>query len=135
MSTSLTNTSVLIVEDNPDTCDLLRTVLEQSGATVAVAQSTDEAIQTFRRSPAHVVITDIRLGDSDGYAFLEAIRKCNTEYKGFTPVIALTGYASPEDEERAIAAGFYAYLRKPFVCQEIVGAVAAALWGAVGRAA
>src|SRR5215470_11293036 len=120
MSTSLTNTRVLIVDDNSETCDLLRTVLEQSGASVVVARSVDRAVHTFRRCPPHVVIVDIRLGDSDGYAFLEAIRKCNTEYKGFTPVIALTGYASPEDEERAIAAGFYAYLRKPFIPQEVV---------------
>jgi CheY-like chemotaxis protein len=135
MSISLRNTSVLIVDDNPDTCDLLRTMLELSGASVFVARSIDDAVHTFRHRPAHVVITDIRLGDSDGYAFLEAIRKCNTEYKGFTPVIALTGYASPEDEERAIAAGFYAYIRKPFVAHEIVNAVAGALWGAVDRAA
>jgi CheY-like chemotaxis protein len=123
MSTSLGNTTVLVVDDNPDTCDLLRTVLQQLGATVAVTGSVQDAVRAFRHCPAHAVITDIRLRDSDGYELLEAIRQCNAEYKGYTPVIALTAYASPEDEERAMAAGFYAYLRKPFDPQDVVVAV------------
>src|SRR5438105_15294114 len=99
MTCSLKNKNILIVDDSTDTCNLLREVLEQSGASVTAAQSVDCAVQAFRRSPAHAVITDIRLVESDGYALLEAIRKCNVEYKGFTPVIGLTGYASPEDQE------------------------------------
>src|SRR5207249_8914295 len=105
------------------------------GASVTAAQSVDCAVQAFRRSPAHAVITDIRLVESDGYALLEAIRKCNVEYKGFTPVIALTGYASPEDQERALAAGFDAYLPKPFNPDEVVTAVTKALWGTADAAA
>lgn len=135
MSDLLRNTNVLIVDDNNDNRDLLRTVLEQTGASVTVAPSVDAAVQTFRRHPVHVVITDIRLGESDGYELLQAIRKCNAEYRGFTPVIALTGYASPEDEDRAMAAGFYAYISKPFDPQEVVTTVRDALWSATDRAA
>src|SRR5262249_19702933 len=129
------NTSVLIVEDNVESRDLLRMILEQAGAAVSIAQSADSAIEAFRRRPAHVVVTDIRLGTSDGYELLEAIRKCNAEYRGFTPVIALTGYASPEDEERAMAAGFYAYLRKPFDPHDVVRAISSALWTMIDLAA
>ena len=135
MSALLKNTKVLIVDDNADTCDLLRVVLEQSGASVAVAQTVDGALHVFRRNPAHAIITDIRLGNSDGYALLEAIRKCNIEYKGFTPVVALTGYASPEDEERAQVAGFDAYLRKPFDPDLVVNAISKALKGRTDLAA
>ncbi len=135
MSTSLRNTNVLIVDDDPDTCNLLLAVLKQSGASVTMAQSVDGAVQAFRRCPAHAVITDIRIGDSDGYALLEAIRRCNLEYKGFTPVIAVTGYASPEDQQRAIAAGFNAYLPKPFDPGDVVTAITRTLWGTVDLAA
>src|SRR5262245_7426531 len=94
MAISLINTKVLVVDDDPDIRDLLREVLEQSGASVVVADCVGDAIRLFRRSPAHAVVTDIRLGMSDGYSLLEAIRKCNAEYKGITPVVALTAYAS-----------------------------------------
>ena len=120
MPASLRNKRILIVDDNLDTLDVLRIVLEESGASVVAMQSVDSAIQDFRQFPAHAVITDIRLGDSDGYELLGAIRSCNEEYRGFTPVVALTGYASPEDEARARTAGFDAYLRKPFDPHEIV---------------
>jgi CheY-like chemotaxis protein len=135
MSASLRNTNVLIVDDNPDTCDLFRTVLEQYGASVVVAQSVADAVQAFRRCPAHAVITDIRLGDSDGYELLDAIRKCNAEYRGITPVVALTGYASPEDEARAITTGFDAYLCKPCDPHVVVDALIKALWGSLDLAA
>src|SRR5207249_9802509 len=98
MSASLENTTVLVVDDNSDICDLLRTVLEARGASVVVAHSVDGALEVFRRSPPHVVVADIRLRNSDGYALIEAIRHYNVEYKGFTPVIAVTAFASLEHE-------------------------------------
>jgi CheY-like chemotaxis protein len=121
--TQLGNVKILVVDDDCDTRNLLREILEQSGGSVTTAASVDEAIRAFRRSPAHVVVTDIRVGTSDGYSLIQAIRKLNAEYKGHTPVIAVTGYASPEDEDRARVAGFNAYLRKPLSGLEIVQAI------------
>ena len=135
MNVSLTNTRVLVVDDNADIRNLLRGVLEQYGAAVVVAHSVDGAIEEFRRCPAHAVITDIRLGSCDGFELLDEIRKCNLEYKGFTPVVALTGYASAEDEQRAIAAGFDAYLGKPVEADNIVDVVIRALNGSMDLAA
>jgi CheY-like chemotaxis protein len=122
MST-LTNTTVLLVDDNLDSCELLRIVFEQSGASVITAQTVDSALDAFRRCPAHAIIADIRIGTSDGYELLKAIRKTNAEYKGFTPVIAVTGFASPEDKERALSAGFDAYFSKPFDPELLVDAI------------
>jgi CheY-like chemotaxis protein len=133
--TSLRNRKVLIVDDNPDTCELLRAVLEQSGASVVVTDSVAHALWEFRRSPAHAVVTDIRLGEADGYELLKAIRKWNAEYRGVTPVVALTGYASPEDEARAFAAGFTAYFYKPCNPMDVVDAVGSALRGPADLAA
>ncbi len=124
---TLTNITVLLVDDNIDSCELLRLVFEESGASVITAQNVDTALEAFRRCPAHAVISDIRIGISDGYELLKAIRKTNAEYKGFTPVIAVTGFASPEDEERAIAAGFNGYFSKPFNPADLVAAVSEVL--------
>ena len=120
---TLTNTTILLVDDNLDSCDLLRFVFEEAGASVVTAQSVNAALEAFRRCPAHAVITDIRIGNSDGYELLKAIRDTNVEYKAFTPVIAVTGFASPEDKDRAMAAGFSGYFAKPFNPADVVDAV------------
>jgi CheY-like chemotaxis protein len=134
MST-LNNMTVLLVDDNVDSCDLLRFVFEDAGASVVTAQSVDSALDAFRRCPAHAVVADIRIGIADGYDLLKAIRDTNAEYKGFTPVIAVTGFASQEDKDRAIAAGFSGYFAKPFNPTEVVEAVGELLSHPQNRAA
>lgn len=117
---ALTNKAILIVDDDADTRELMRLVLEGAGAKVVTAESVEEALKTYRTSPPHGVVTDIRLGSSDGYALITAIRKNDAEYRGFTTVIAVTGFGSPEDKMRALAAGFNAYITKPFEIEEVV---------------
>jgi CheY-like chemotaxis protein len=135
MSELLKNVSVLVVEDDPDICDLLQTILQGSGAEVTVTHSVDAAITAHRHRPAHVLVSDIRLGSSDGFALIAAVREHNKEYRGVTPAIALTAYSSPGDEERARHAGFNAYIRKPFDPSDITKTIAALLRGPVDTAA
>jgi CheY-like chemotaxis protein len=135
MRTLLENISILLVDDDPNTRDLLRFALEQSGASVVTADSVRPALEAFRRCPPHAVISDIRLANSDGYELLKAIQELNVEYRGSTPVIAVTGFASPEDEQRAIAAGFKAYIPKPFDPVDVVNVVAIILSGPADQAA
>jgi CheY-like chemotaxis protein len=115
----------ILVFDNaaPDTRELLRSMLKESGASVVVAQSVDAALEMYRQHPPHVLVADITLGYSNGYGLIQEIREHNIEYRGFTAAIAITASASPEDEERAIAAGFNAYLAKPFTQVDIVNTV------------
>ena len=124
MNSLLNNKRILVVDDDADTCEALRLALEEAGASVIVAHSLDGAFETYRQSPPHAVIADIRLGRSDGYALIKAIRKTDSEYRGFTPIIAMTSFASPEDQARAMAAGFNAFVAKPFDSQSVVAAVA-----------
>src|SRR5262249_13195776 len=135
MSGSLENNIILIVDDDVDTCELLRTVFEHAGACVLTVHSMGAALTIFRHSPPHAVVADIRLADSDGYALIKGIRDINVEYKGFTPVVAITGYASPEDQMRAKSAGFSAYFTKPFDPADIVDAMRSVLAGRTDRAA
>jgi CheY-like chemotaxis protein len=120
MSTLLSNTTVLVVDDDEDTLELLRTVLEDVGAKVVTAQSAEAALALYRLAPPDIIVSDMRLGSSDGYAFIGTIREYNREYRGFTPAIALTGFAYPGDEARAMAAGFDAYIHKPFNPENLV---------------
>ena len=113
MNDQLKDITILVIDDDHDTLELLQTILEGYGATVVTADSVESALPAWRHAPPHLVLTDMRLGSSDGFALLEAIRNYNNEYRGFTPAIALTGYWPAGDEARAITAGFNAYLRKP----------------------
>jgi len=85
--------------------------------------SEEAALASYRLHPPDIILSDIRLGSSDGYALIAAIREYNREYRGFTPAIALTGFQYPGDEERAIAAGFDAYIHKPFNSQHVIGTI------------
>lgn len=127
MGRALENNTILVVDDDVDTCELLRAVFEHAGACVLTVHSIDAALTTFRLSPPHAVVADIRLADSDAYALIKAIRSINVEYKGFTPVVAITGYASPEEQKRAKSAGFSGYFTKPFDPADIVDAMTSVL--------
>src|SRR5215831_7872139 len=120
MSTGLRNTRILVVDDDADTRNLLQVVLQQAGAEVVPAESVDAAVEVFRHAPPHIVVSDIRLRSSDGFELMKAIRENNKEYRGYTPAVAVTGFSSPGDKERALAAGFNAYVVKPFDPEEIV---------------
>jgi CheY-like chemotaxis protein len=131
----LSNVSVLVVDDDQDTRDLLREVLERSGATVVTKDSIESAIHEFRTNPSHAIVADIRIGQSDGYTLLKAVRAINDEYRGNTAVIAVTGYASEDDRKRALSSGFSAYLPKPFDPDDVVDAVARSLASLLDMAA
>lgn len=135
MSDLLEDISILVVEDDLDTCDLIQTVLQNEGANVVVANTVDGAIKKQQQCPAHVLVSDIRLGSSDGFALIAAIRRHDKQYRGFTPAIALTGYTSPGDEERARSAGFNAYILKPFEPSGLVNTIAELLRKAAEPAA
>lgn len=123
MSNLLQNVTILVVEDDEDTCELLRTILAAEGADVVTASSVDQALLSCRSHPPHLIVSDIRLGSSDGFAFIETVREYNREYRGFTPAIALTGFTAPGDEERALASGFNAYIHKPFEPEHLINTI------------
>jgi two-component system, OmpR family, response regulator len=116
----LKDKTILVVADDAESRDLLRVLLEKAGATVVATESVDAAFETYRQTPPHAVVSDIRLGVSDGYALIKEIRETDLEYRGSTVVVAVTESASPEEQKRAFAAGFDAYIAKPFHPDEIV---------------
>ncbi len=103
--------SVLIVEDNTDSADVLRMALELSGHRVRTAASGKQALDETRAQPPDVALVDIGLPDIDGYEVGRALR---TQPGGdHVYLVALTGHGAPADRERARKAGFDSYLVKP----------------------
>ena len=105
-SVSLGSMRILLVEDEPDTRDFLRQLLEGHGAVVETAASAHEALDAFRRQPPDVLISDIGLPEVDGYDLMDQIRRSGLPEGRSIPAIALTAYARAEDRTRALNAGF-----------------------------
>jgi signal transduction histidine kinase/CheY-like chemotaxis protein len=124
----LDSIGVLLVDDDAETREMVRTVLEGAGANVQAAASADEARAVMSSWSPGVVISDIAMPDETGYAFVQKLRTSNIH----VPAIALTAYGRRGDAEEAIAAGFQAYLAKPVRPSDLVNAVASLAENAKG---
>ena len=102
---------VLVIEDNLDAADSLRDVLAFGEHEIEVAYNGPDGIAKARKFRPEVVLCDIGLPGMDGYDVARAFR-ADAALKGAF-LVALTGYALPEDLERARAAGFARHLAKP----------------------
>jgi CheY-like chemotaxis protein len=108
---SLEGLDVLIVEDSSDTLDLLSMIFSREGATVTTAASASEALQNAVIKRPNIIVSDIGMPDTDGYQLLEQLRLLPG--LNDVPAIAVSGYASEEDRERALAVGYLALVPKP----------------------
>ena len=111
----------MIVEDQPDTLEMLATHFQTRGYETLPCSSAAEAIQLADREPFDILISDIAMPDMDGMQLISILR----QKKGLEgiPAIALTGYASEKDAETAIAAGFNTHLAKPIEPARLSAAV------------
>ena len=119
---NLTGLRVLVVDDEPDTLDLLRRVLGDSQAQVAAAPSVEAALATLGAFNPHVLISDVSMPGRDGYELIRVVR--STTGPEDLPAAALTAYSRPEDAARAKEAGFQMHLSKPVEPYELVKVVA-----------
>ena len=104
--------SVLVIEDMDDTRAATAAMLEELGATVTLAGDGEEGVRQFQASPPDVVVCDLRMPALDGFEVLARLR--TTAPGRQVPVIACSGLVTAEDEHKVRAAGFAAYLGKPF---------------------
>jgi PAS domain S-box-containing protein len=102
---------VLIVEDNADALESLRLQMELWGNEVIAARSAEEALLVAVASRPQIVLCDIGLPGMDGYRLVGLLRKALADM----PVVfaAVTGYATGDDQQRALSAGFDSFLVKP----------------------
>jgi DNA-binding NtrC family response regulator len=123
---------ILIVDDEPDVRDSLKTMLESCGHAVAEAGNTTEALIAIEVSRPDVVLTDIFLGDDDGYALLNALHALEESI----PVIAMSGGGSGPDGEDALnlatKLGAAGIIDKPFRLKDLLEMIDRAVAGARG---
>jgi hypothetical protein len=116
---------VLVVDDEPDTRELLRTALGLAGAHVRIAGSLREALAAFSEERPDLVVSDIGMPGEDGYRLLSELRALPREAGGHVPAVALSAHASAEDAARSRAAGYELHLAKPIEPASVVAALAA----------
>ena len=109
--TRLTPTTFVVVEDNVDSAETLRSVLEMAGHSVDVAFTGDTGLELVRERQPEVVLCDLGLPGLSGFEVAEALRD-DGSHNGML-VIAVTGYGQPEDRRRSREAGFHEHLTKP----------------------
>jgi CheY-like chemotaxis protein/PAS domain-containing protein len=102
---------ILIADDQASSRELLRTALEYFGHSVVEAVDGVEAVAKARETGPDLVLLDLHMPALDGFAVMDELRR--EEQFAATPVVALTASAMQGDRERALAAGFSAYLTKP----------------------
>ncbi len=117
----LTGVTVLVVDDDADSREVIRTILEDCGAQVKLASSASDAMTAINREKPDVILSDIGMPKRDGYAFMNDVRRRGIR----TPAAAVTAYARPEDRTRALQAGYQTYLAKPIEAGELAATVAA----------
>ena len=120
ISQRLEDVRILVVEDDDDTRELLRSMLESAGAVVESVESAARARREVFADPPDVLISDIRMPEENGYTLMQSLRAAGIE----TPAIALTAYARREDALEAQAAGFQVHLPKPVDAGRLIDVVA-----------
>ena len=113
--------SILLVDDHPDSLDLLARLLRRCGHTVETARSVEEAAHAVGGRRFDLLVSDLGLPDGSGTEVMRLVRDAGT------PGIALTGYGEEHLVEECEEAGFAERLLKPVVFQTLVEAMEAVL--------
>lgn len=118
---SLGGIEILLVDDSSEILETLRELLESEDARITTADGGAEGAELAAQRRFDVIVSDIGMPDMDGHQMMSTIRKGKTNTR--TPSIALTGYGTLRDVEKAKAAGFNLHLRKPIDLQALIDAV------------
>ena len=102
--------TILVIDDEPDICELFEQVLGAEGYTVLSAHNGLEGVACNTEKNPDVIILDLKMPKMDGIETLKAIRKTDPE----VTVIILTGYGSADTIREALDLNVYEYISKPF---------------------
>jgi len=116
----LLGVKILVVDDESDTCEMLRFVFNQCGAIVETASSAEEALQLFDKFVPDMLVSDIGMPRVDGYDLIRLIRR---ERGSRIPAVALTAMARIDDRVKTLKAGYQMHIAKPVEPVELVSIV------------
>lgn len=123
-SAILKGLSVLVVDDEPDALELLKTMLEMKGARVTAVGSAAAAWSELAGDWPDLLLCDIGMPEEDGYQFIRRVRALETERGRTLPSVALTAYAGEADRALALEAGFQLHVSKPVEPAALVNVIA-----------
>ena len=115
--------SILVVDDEPDHLAMVCRLMGDAGTSVEAAESAEKALDVVSRKPIDLVVTDLKMPGMDGLSLAEKL----LEQDPNRPVILMTAHADLESARKAVAAGLYDYVTKPFSLSELVARVRSAL--------
>jgi signal transduction histidine kinase/ActR/RegA family two-component response regulator len=121
---SLGDVRVLVVEDDRDTLELFAGILTLGGAQVRGARCAAEGLEALITWQPDVLVSDIEMPDTDGYALIRRVRALPAAQGGAVPAVAITARGSVQDSFAALAAGFQMHVPKPVEPAELVAVVA-----------
>ena len=124
LSVSLEGISVLVVDDDAQSREVVAAHLQDCQADVVTAASAADAFDVLRCQHVDVMIADIGMPEEDGYALIRRLRAFNEPQVASIPAAALTAFARDEDRQQALQAGFQLHLSKPIDASSLVAAVA-----------
>ncbi|MBA2380112.1 MAG: response regulator [Blastocatellia bacterium] len=117
---------VMVVEDDPDSREVLQLFLEGHGAKVKTATdglSARKLLADTSNGLPDIIISDLAMPEEDGYTLLSNIRALDAKHGGMIPAIALSAFATAESRERAFRAGFQKYLTKPYEPDSLIAEI------------
>jgi PAS domain S-box-containing protein len=104
---------VLVVDDDEDTREALKVILEQNGLQVFTAGSATDGLAKLEQLKPQLLLSDVAMPVVDGYGLIRKVRGLPREKGGEIPAAALTAYAGVDDRRSALAAGFQFHISKP----------------------
>jgi CheY-like chemotaxis protein len=110
--------SILIADDYDDNRELLRLMLETEGYSIREARDGREALASALAERPSVALIDLSMPSLDGWGLLRELRA--DERTRSIPCVAVTAFAANQDRQRALEAGFDAYISKPFRAKELI---------------
>jgi CheY-like chemotaxis protein len=120
----LSGLRILVVDDDPDSREVIAAELTLYGANTGVSDSADDALRKIETFKPDVILADIEMPGEDGYSMMRKIRNSSNEQARLTPAIALTAYAGDGNRQRALDAGYQKHISKPAEPEELALAIA-----------
>ena len=112
---------ILIVEDNMDTYELVRFILEKNGFETFLAMNGRDGVNAATKQRPDLIIMDLSMPEMDGWTAMQLIK--SDPAVSFIPMIALTAHALPSDRKRAFDAGCDEYITKPMDLMDLLDTV------------
>jgi PAS domain S-box-containing protein len=121
----LSGLKVLLVDDEEDSREAMRRILQQNGMSVTTASSAREAFELIERLEPDVLLSDIAMPGEDGLSLIRRVRLLPLDRGGRIPAAAISAYAGIEDRRKALLAGFHYHIPKPVDAAHLLAVIGA----------